>query len=71
MYGPRTILLLQKAVQEGDYSVFKQYSALVDFADKPHTLRGLLDFRFDEKGGIPLTRWSRWSPLCAASVWGP
>ena len=54
MYNPRTILLLQKAAQEGSYKIFKEYSALVDFADKPHTLRGLLDFRVSEDGGIPL-----------------
>ncbi|MBP3486639.1 MAG: glutamate synthase subunit alpha, partial [Oscillospiraceae bacterium] len=54
MYSPRTILLLQKATREGDYQIFKEYSALVDFADKPHTLRGLLDFRFDPNGGIPI-----------------
>ncbi|WP_298024204.1 glutamate synthase large subunit [uncultured Dysosmobacter sp.] len=54
MYNPRTILLLQKATREGDYETFKAYSALVDFADKPHTLRGLLDFQFDENGGIPI-----------------
>ena len=54
MYNPRTILLLQKAAREGSYDDFKAYSALVDFADKPHTLRGLLDFRFDPDGGVPL-----------------
>ena len=54
MYNPRTILLLQKAAREGSYEIFKEYSALVDFADKPHTLRGLLDFRVSEDGGIPL-----------------
>ena len=54
MYNPRTILLLQKAAREGSYEVFKEYSALVDFADKPHTLRGLLDFRVPEGGGIPV-----------------
>ena len=54
LYNPETILLLQKAAREGDYSVFKQYSALVDFADKPHTLRGLLDFRPAPDGGIPI-----------------
>ena len=53
MYNPRTILLLQKAAREGSYEIFKEYSALVDFADKPHTLRGLLDFRVSEDGGIP------------------
>jgi len=54
MYSPQTILLLQKAAREGSYEAFKEYTALVDFADKPHTLRGLLGFRFDENGGIPL-----------------
>ena len=54
LYNPRTILLLQKAAQTGDYSVFKDYSALVDFADKPHTLRGLLDFKFAPDGGVPI-----------------
>ncbi len=54
MYNPRTILLLQKAAREGSYDVFKEYSALVDFADKPHTLRGLLDFRFPADGGISI-----------------
>ena len=54
MYNPRTILLLQKAAREGNYAAFKEYTSLVDFADKPHTLRGLLDFRFDENGGIPI-----------------
>ncbi len=54
MYSPRTILLLQKAAREGSYDTFKDYTALVDFADKPHTLRGLMDFRFDENGGVPI-----------------
>nr|WP_326184741.1 glutamate synthase large subunit [uncultured Oscillibacter sp.] len=54
MYSPRTILLLQKAAREGDYQAFKEYTSLVDFADKPHTLRGLLGFQFAEDGGIPI-----------------
>ena len=54
MYNPRTILLLQKAVREGSYETFKEYTALVDDAGKPHTLRGVLGFRFDENGGIPM-----------------
>ena len=54
MYNPRTILLLQKAVREGSYETFKEYSALVDEPAKPHTLRGLLDLHFDENGGIPI-----------------
>ena len=52
--SPQTILLLQKAAREGSYETFKEYTALVDFADKPHTLRGLLDFRIAEDGGIPI-----------------
>ena len=54
MYNPETILLLQKAAREGSYDVFRQYAEQVDFADKPHTLRGLLDFRFDPDGGVPI-----------------
>ncbi|MCQ2558830.1 MAG: glutamate synthase large subunit, partial [Oscillospiraceae bacterium] len=54
MYNPMTIKLLQKAVQEGDYSVFKRYTAEVDLPDLPHTLRGLLELKFDPNGGIPL-----------------
>ena len=54
MYSPQAILLLQKAAREGSYDAFKAYTALVDAADKPHTLRGVLGFRFDESGGIPL-----------------
>ena len=54
MYNPRTILLLQKAAREGDYPAFKAYTSLVDTPDKPHTLRGLLDLRYDENGGIPI-----------------
>ena len=54
MYNPRTILLLQKAVREDSYEKFKEFTSLVDFADKPHTLRGLLGFQFPENGGISL-----------------
>ncbi len=54
LYNPRAILLLQKAVREGSYETFKEYTALVDDSGQPHALRSLLDFRFDEKGGIPL-----------------
>ena len=54
LYNPRTILLLQKAAREGSYQIFKEYTASVDAPERPHALRGLLDFRFDEKGGVPL-----------------
>ena len=54
LYNPRTILLLQKAAREDSYETFKEYTALVDDPSRPHALRSLLDFRFDEKGGISL-----------------
>ena len=54
LYNPATIHLLQRAAQTGDYQLFKQYTALVDDENKPHTLRGLLDFRFAEDGGVPI-----------------
>ena len=54
LYNPRTILLLQKAAREGSYDTFKEYTSLVDDPSHLHALRNLLDFRFDEKGGVPL-----------------
>ena len=44
MYNPKTLILLQQAVREGNYEKFKTYSAIVDHPDHPHTIRGLLDF---------------------------
>lgn len=54
MYNPLTILTLQKAVRTGDFACFHRYSAMVDDELLPHTLRGLLGFRFDETKAIPL-----------------
>jgi glutamate synthase (ferredoxin) len=46
LFNPDSIHLLQKAVRNGDYAVFKQYTALVDDQSVQHnTLRGLLDFK--------------------------
>ena len=44
LYSPKTIVLLQQAVRTGSYDKFREYSALVDDANHPHTLRGLLEF---------------------------
>ena len=55
MYSPKTILTLQKAVQEGSYEMFRQYSDLVDAEDIPHTLRGLLAFDTEHATPIPLS----------------
>ena len=47
LYDPTTIVNLQRAVRTGDYAKFKEYTALVDAEDRPHTLRGLLDMVSD------------------------
>ena len=42
LYSPETIVTLQRAVRTGDYELFRQYTALVDDEERPHTLRALL-----------------------------
>ena len=54
LYNPKTIVALREAVQQGSYEKFREYTDLVDDERRPHTLRGLLEFRFPENGGIPL-----------------
>ena len=54
LYNPKTVVTLQKATRLGDYSVFKEYTAMVDDETKPHTLRGLLEFAFDEATPVPI-----------------
>ncbi|MCR5654517.1 MAG: glutamate synthase large subunit [Lachnospiraceae bacterium] len=43
LYSPKIIVLLQQACRTDDYEKFKEYTALVDDDNHPHTLRGLLD----------------------------
>lgn len=54
MYNPLTITTLQRAVREGSYERFKEYTALVDDEATPHTLRGVLAFAFDACTPIPI-----------------
>ena len=54
MYNPLTIKLLQKACAEGSYETFKQYTALVDNLEVPHTLRGLVELKNDPALCIPI-----------------
>ena len=54
LYSPKTIVALRDAVRSGSYEKFRAYTDMVDDERKPHTLRGLMDFRFPEDGGIPL-----------------
>ncbi len=53
MYNPLTIVTLQRAVREGNYEMFKKYTALADSDGLPHTLRGLLRFNEPDEG-IPI-----------------
>ena len=46
LYNPQTIHLLQESTKRGDYSLFKQYTSLVNEEDKVRNLRGLLDFNY-------------------------
>ena len=54
LYNPETIVALQEAVRNGDYSRFKEYSSLVDAESHPHTLRALFAFNFPDDNGIPI-----------------
>lgn len=53
LYDPSVIVTLQRAVREGDYERFKEYTALVDDPKHPHTLRSLLDFN-ETQEPVPL-----------------
>ncbi len=53
LYNPATIHLLQEATKRGDYSLFKEYTRLVNEEEKGANIRGLMDFHFPKKG-IPL-----------------
>ena len=44
LYRPEVIVTMQRAVREGDYNRFKEYSNMVN-NERAYTLRGLLDFQ--------------------------
>ena len=50
LYNPQTIHLLQLATRNGDYAAFKEYSKLINEELEPINLRGLMDFKYPEKG---------------------
>jgi glutamate synthase (NADPH/NADH) large chain/glutamate synthase (ferredoxin) len=55
MWNPETIALLQHAVRHGGEQTYEEYAQLVNGdAARKATLRGLLEFRWAEDGGIPL-----------------
>ena len=53
LYNPISIYILQQATKSGDYNKFKEYSSLIMKEEEGLTLRGLLDFEFEENP-IPL-----------------
>ena len=54
LYNPRTIHLLQQAAWTGNYEIFKEYSHVLNEEEQTINLRSLIDFNFDENGGIPI-----------------
>ena len=53
LYNPRAIHLLQAAARNNDYSLFKQYSGLINEELSPVSIRGLFDFNYAENP-VPL-----------------
>jgi glutamate synthase (ferredoxin) len=53
MYNPETIYLLQKACRDGDYKLYKQFSAKIN-EENIITIRNLFDFNFNAGENIPI-----------------
>ncbi|TDZ87054.1 Glutamate synthase [NADPH] large chain [Mycobacteroides salmoniphilum] len=54
LFNPDTVFKLQHSTRSGQYSVFKEYTALVDDqSERMASLRGLLKFKSPEDGGRP------------------
>ncbi|MBE6864821.1 MAG: glutamate synthase large subunit [Ruminococcus flavefaciens] len=64
LYTPETIHLLQQAAWTGSYDTFKKYSEALTREDNEVTLRSLLDFNFDENGGIPIDEVESVESIC-------
>jgi glutamate synthase domain-containing protein 2/glutamate synthase domain-containing protein 3 len=55
LFNPTTIHKLQKATRLGDYAVFREYSSVIDDQSREmFTLRGLMEFKFDENKSVPI-----------------
>ena len=54
LLNPAVIVALQEATRTGNYERFKEYSRLANAEQTPHNLRGLMEFVWDENGGVPL-----------------
>ena len=55
LFNPTTIHKLQKSTRLGSFEVFKEYSdAVNDQSRDLYTLRGLMEFKYDDSHSIPL-----------------
>ena len=54
LYDPKTIVLLQQAVREGDYELFRRYTERIHQEHHPFTIRSLLTFDTEGRRPIPL-----------------
>ena len=54
LFNPAVISALQESTQTGNYERFKEYIAMVDSDEKPHTLRALLKLNYDAAHAIPI-----------------
>jgi len=55
LFNPETVYTLQRATRSGNYEVFKSYSDRVnDQGKRLCTLRGLMEFNFDQRRPIPV-----------------
>jgi len=64
LYTPETIHLLQEASRTGDYNIYKKYSECLNREDNNLTLRSLLEFNFDQNGGIPIDEVESVESIC-------
>jgi glutamate synthase (NADPH) large chain len=61
---PETIITLQQACWEGDYSKYKEFSALLERrGDNYSTIRSLLDFRYSDKP-LPISEIESVESIC-------
>ena len=53
LYNPKTIHLLQMSTRTKDYTLFKEYSRLINEKTQPSTLRDFMEFNYPKKS-IPI-----------------
>ena len=57
LFNPDTVFKLQHSTRTGQYSVFKEYTKMVDDQTQQlGTLRGLFDFNFGDRDPIPIDK---------------